>query len=76
MTPSQRRFTAWAAICTVALVAFCVYESIKGAIEWWMTLVFILLSLLALFLRYAWWMMIIEERERKNAAKKSAKIPI
>jgi ABC-type bacteriocin/lantibiotic exporter with double-glycine peptidase domain len=76
MTPCQRRFTVFAAICTVALVAFIAYVAVMGGVEWWMALIFILAAILALSFRYGYWMMVLEERDRKKAAKKSGQIPI
>jgi membrane protein YqaA with SNARE-associated domain len=63
-------------MCTAALVLFCVYEAITGAIDWWMALVITLAAVLGGCLRYGYWMMVLEERERKKAAKKSGQIPI
>ena len=70
MTPSQRSFTVSVAIVAAALIVYFVYDAIASKVEWWLTLIFILAVVLIVGLRYWYWMMVLEERERK-AAKKS-----
>jgi hypothetical protein len=71
MLPSQRRFTVFAAVIAVGLVSFFIYEAIAGAMEWQVALVVAVATVLICGFKYGYWMMRIEEREQKKAARDS-----
>jgi hypothetical protein len=73
MLPSQRRFTVFAAVIAVGLVSFFIYEAIAGAMEWQVALVFGVASVLIGVIKYGYWMMRIEQREQRKAARDSGR---
>jgi predicted Na+-dependent transporter len=73
MLPAQRSFTIFAAVIVVGLVSSFVYEVIAGTMEWQTALVFTVATVLIFGFRYGYWMMRIEEREQRKAAKDSGR---
>jgi hypothetical protein len=73
MLPEQRRSTVFAAVIAVGLVSFFIYGVIAGAMEWQTALVFTVATVLICGPRYWYWMMRIEEREQRKAAKDSGR---